>query len=61
MCYPVTCKVCSKTTWAGCGAHIDQVKASVPADQWCSGKHSAEEVAAAKAARPSLVDRISRR
>ena len=40
MCRPVTCKTCSKTTWAGCGQHVDQVKASVPADQWCPGHPS---------------------
>ena len=33
MCKPVTCKICGKITWEGCGKHIDEVKASVPADQ----------------------------
>lgn len=37
MCRPVTCTTCGKTTWAGCGQHVAQVKAQVPADQWCSG------------------------
>lgn len=37
MCRPVSCKTCGKTTWAGCGQHIDDVKATVPADQWCPG------------------------
>lgn len=36
MCRPVTCKSCGKTTWAGCGNHINQVKATVPAGQWCT-------------------------
>ncbi len=36
MCSPVRCSSCGKTTWAGCGQHVDQVKASVPADQWCT-------------------------
>src|SRR5699024_4859630 len=36
MCRPVKCRNCGKTTWAGCGEHVDQVKASVPADQWCT-------------------------
>lgn len=35
MCRAVTCKQCAKTTWAGCGNHVDQVRASVPAKQWC--------------------------
>jgi hypothetical protein len=37
MCRPVRCKTCGKTTWAGCGQHVAQVKASVPAGQWCAG------------------------
>lgn len=37
MCYPVPCRVCGKTTWAGCGEHIADVKAQVPPDQWCGG------------------------
>ena len=36
MCRAVSCKKCGKTTWAGCGHHIDQVKATVPAKQWCT-------------------------
>ncbi|NLA28356.1 MAG: hypothetical protein GX875_01685 [Propionibacterium sp.] len=58
MCRAVTCKVCGKTTWAGCGQHIDQVKASVPAGQWCGGKHSADEVAAAKQNRGGFFSRL---
>ena len=37
MCRAVTCKTCGNTTWAGCGQHISQVKARVPAAQWCPG------------------------
>ena len=47
MCSPVTCRVCGKTTWAGCGQHIAQVKAAVPKDQWCDGQHSPEQLSAA--------------
>ncbi len=36
MCRPVRCNSCGKTTWAGCGQHIDQVKAGVAAGQWCT-------------------------
>ena len=43
MCRPVTCKVCKKTTWAGCGQHINQVKQQVPASHWCDGRHTEEE------------------
>lgn len=37
MCYPVTCRTCGKTTWNGCGQHVDDVRRSVPAGQWCAG------------------------
>ena len=37
MCRPVRCKTCNKTTWAGCGLHVDRVRAHVPPDQWCPG------------------------
>ncbi|HSK23801.1 MAG TPA: hypothetical protein VK906_11520 [Egicoccus sp.] len=36
MCHPTTCRACSKTTWAGCGQHAQQVMARVPRDRQCS-------------------------
>jgi len=36
MCYPVTCKKCGKTTWAGCGRHKDMVMARIPPEQRCT-------------------------
>ena len=50
MCRPINCRVCGKTTWAGCGQHIAMVKAGVPAGQWCDGSHTPEEIEAAKPA-----------
>ncbi|HET7430885.1 MAG TPA: hypothetical protein VFJ89_05210 [Nocardioides sp.] len=47
MCRPARCRVCGKTTWAGCGRHVADVKAAVPREQWCGGQHTAEERAAA--------------
>src|SRR5699024_10975639 len=58
MCRPVQCKVCSKTTWAGCGNHIAEVKASVPKDQWCPGNHSQTEIANAQAFQPGFLSRL---
>lgn len=58
MCSAVTCKVCKKTTWAGCGSHIDAVKRNVPAGNWCNGKHSPAERDAAKAANPGPFARL---
>ncbi|MGC5075700.1 hypothetical protein [Agrococcus sp. DT81.2] len=37
MCRSVRCSVCGKTTWAGCGQHVDEVRRGVPAAQWCPG------------------------
>ncbi|MER7074045.1 hypothetical protein [Terrabacter sp. NPDC000476] len=42
MCRPATCKTCGKTTWAGCGQHVDQVMRSVPTAQRCAGHVKAE-------------------
>ncbi len=37
MCRAAKCNKCGKTTWAGCGQHIDSVRRAVPAGQWCAG------------------------
>ena len=37
MCRAARCRTCGKTTWTGCGAHVAQVRAAVPPDQWCTG------------------------
>lgn len=42
MCRAVRCSQCGKTTWAGCGIHVDAVKRGVPAAQWCDG-HAGNE------------------
>jgi hypothetical protein len=36
MCYPVSCRVCGKTGWDGCGQHVDEVMTNVPASQRCT-------------------------
>ena len=41
MCRAVTCKKCGKTTWAGCGQHVDQVMRNVPRADQCPG-HTGE-------------------
>lgn len=51
MCRATTCRVCGKTTWAGCGQHVASVRQSVPASQWCAGKHSQREIDAAHASK----------
>jgi hypothetical protein len=47
MCRRATCKTCGKTTWAGCGHHVDQVMAGVPEAARCPG-HTAPQNAAAR-------------
>lgn len=58
MCRAATCKTCGKTTWAGCGQHIDSVRREVAASQWCAGQHSAAEVAAAAPASGGFLARL---
>ncbi len=36
MCRQATCRSCNKTTWDGCGQHVQQVMGSVPKDERCS-------------------------
>ncbi len=35
MCRPATCNKCTKTTWQGCGEHIDAVMVNVPQQDQC--------------------------
>ncbi|MDY6810092.1 MAG: hypothetical protein SW127_13905 [Actinomycetota bacterium] len=43
MCHPTRCRQCGKTTWAGCGSHVDSVRRMVPASQWCPGHADAKK------------------
>ncbi len=45
MCRAVRCKSCGKTTWAGCGQHVDQVLAGVPHADRCPGHPKSERTA----------------
>ncbi len=49
MCRPIECEVCGKTTWTGCGEHIDSVKARVAPEDWCDGVESHSESVAVSA------------
>jgi hypothetical protein len=35
MCRAVKCRRCGKTSWTGCGAHVDAVMSSIAADDRC--------------------------
>jgi len=43
MCQAVSCRTCGKTTWAGCGQHVDSVMRGVPSSQRCPGHPKAEK------------------
>jgi hypothetical protein len=43
MCSPVRCRTCGKITWAGCGDHVDEIKAMVPDELWCPGHEDDEQ------------------
>jgi hypothetical protein len=58
MCRAVTCRVCDKTTWAGCGEHIQSVKRSVPSSDWCNSKHTQPEIDAARASKGGFFARL---
>ena len=47
MCRRVSCKVCGKPTWAGCGNHVEQALAGVPKKDRCAGHTDAERAEAA--------------
>ncbi len=36
MCSLAPCRSCGKVTWSGCGEHVAQVMASVPATHQCT-------------------------
>ncbi|GGM48181.1 hypothetical protein ACFFX1_45290 [Dactylosporangium sucinum] len=36
MCRRATCNTCGKATYTGCGNHVDEVLAGVPAAQRCT-------------------------
>ncbi len=42
MCRAVKCRSCGKTTWAGCGMHVDQVMRRVPVADRCPGHPKGE-------------------
>ncbi|MFT3876120.1 MAG: hypothetical protein QM708_06840 [Propioniciclava sp.] len=58
MCRAVKCRTCGKTTWAGCGQHVDMVKVGVPAANWCGGKHTQAQLDAAQADQGGFLARL---
>jgi hypothetical protein len=53
MCSPVRCGTCGKTTWTGCGEHIEQVRVKVVPEQWCECERGAPARKSASAPKPT--------
>ena len=45
MCRAVKCRSCNKTTWAGCGSHVDDVMRHIPKAERCSCDPNAPKAA----------------
>lgn len=58
MCRPTRCRSCGRTTWAGCGQHVDQVMARVPRDQQCTCDADGGSTDERSASGRSLLDRL---
>jgi len=41
MCRPITCQKCKLASWAGCGAHVEQVLGHVPKAERCRCRETA--------------------
>ena len=50
MCQRVKCSKCGKATYAGCGAHVEQVLRGVPPSERCSCGSSAKATSGEKPA-----------
>lgn len=41
MFFTIACSACGKTTWGGCGQHIEEALQGIPDAQRCAGHDSA--------------------
>jgi hypothetical protein len=57
MCRRVTCSSCGKPTFAGCGAHVEQVLGDVPVGDRCSCREKGAPPPA-QGDRPSIWKRL---
>jgi hypothetical protein len=44
MCRRINCTTCGRPTFAGCGAHVEQVLADVPATDRCRCREASIEI-----------------
>jgi hypothetical protein len=57
MCRRVTCNVCGRPSFAGCGRHVESVLKDVPLSERCRCR-AAEVETVAEAPKPSLLRRL---
>ena len=60
MCRRVSCASCGKPSFAGCGAHVEEVLADVPNDQRCRCREAAEKEQAKGRPKPGLASLLRR-
>lgn len=51
MCRRIECAKCGRPTYAGCGAHVEQVLANVPFPDRCHCREAAPKTAESRATR----------
>ncbi|MEO8264927.1 MAG: hypothetical protein ABI706_05370 [Ilumatobacteraceae bacterium] len=61
MCRRVTCKVCKRPTWAGCGAHVERVLGDVPTNDRCACRSEAHASRTPPQPRRSWLSRLTGR
>lgn len=60
MCRAVQCSKCHKPTWAGCGAHVEQVLGHVPKEARCTCRDAASTITGSKTASPGISGALRR-
>jgi ribosomal 50S subunit-associated protein YjgA (DUF615 family) len=59
MCSRIKCTQCDKPSYAGCGAHIEQVLGDVPKDERCKCRERKREAKKeGSAEKPGLLSRL---
>jgi hypothetical protein len=43
MCRRISCSKCGKPSWAGCGAHVEQVLGHIPRSERCQCREKASQ------------------
>ena len=44
MCHETKCSTCKKSSWAGCGQHLESIFRNIPVEKRCFFNYSPEEL-----------------